>query len=405
VCLEKLGEALAAGKSGKREQNSLNTRKTRLEKAQQKLDDFLATKFLDLPVSPVTKTGAAFEGNFPTDAGAVEWIQATQGVNLSGLERVRKTKKTIERLEEIMALVYSQDGELTYRLHCNLKRGTSTGRLSAATPNLQNIPKDKRKDKYNVRELFVATPGYKLVVADYSQLEMRVMAHILELVFDDTKLKEDLLAADAHSSNAVRVFGGLRQYMVGVTADQVKHHPDPRVRQTRDDIKAVTYGFVYGKSPIGLGASLKDEHGRPIGETEAQKVMDGFLSLYPALVSFTSLTWDCVRAGKVYTIGGRGKDIERISRAEYRAALNLPAQGSASDIIDRASLNCCRRLKQEGLSANLILSVHDELIFEVQEDHAELAAKIVEHEMRNAWKLLCPLDVECKVGATWAECK
>ncbi len=400
-----LARAIVDGKTGKREANGLRVREGRLVKAQQELTDFLASPFLDLPVSPVTKTGAAQEGMFPTDAGAIEWLQATQGVNLAVLENVRKTKKTIERLEEMQTFAWSQDGDLTHRLHCNFKRNTVTGRLACSAPNLQNIPKDKRKDKYDMRSLFIATPGYKLVVADQSQLEMRIAAHILEKLFNDTRLKDDLLADDAHSANAVRVFGHLRKYMVGVTADTVKHHPDPRVRQCRDDIKAVTYGFFYGKSAVGLGASLRDEHGNPIGESEARKVMDGFLALYPALVDFVNFTWDEVKYGRVYTIGGRYKDIERVSRSEHRGALNMPMQGGASDIMDKALLKCCAALADAGLDWYPVSQVHDELIFEVREDQAEAAAVIVKREMKGAWKLLCPLDVDCNIGDTWAEAK
>lgn len=400
-----LARAIVDGKTGKREANGLRVREGRLVKAQQELTDFLASPFLDLPVSPVTKLGAAQEGMFPTDAGAIEWLQATQGINLTVLESVRKTKKTIERLEEMQEFALSRDGDLTHRLHCNLKRGAGTGRLSCSAPNLQNIPKDPRKDKYDVRSLFVAAPGYKLVVADQGQLELRIAAHILELLFGDTRLKEDLLLEDAHSANAVRVFGKMRKYMEGVTASDVRKHPDKRVRQCRDDVKSITYAFFYGKSAIGLGSSLRDEHGHPIGESEANKVMAGFLELYPSLINYVTYSWDAVKHGRVYTLGGRHKAIERVSRGEHRAALNFPMQASSADIMDRALLACNKELTDAGIEFYFILSVHDELIFEVREDQAQAAAVIVKREMQNAWKLLCPLDVDCNIGDTWAEAK
>lgn len=397
--------AIAAGKTGKKEANGIVVRKKRVDKAQEALAAFIASPFLDMPVSPVTKTGAAQEGKFPTDAGAIEWFQATQGVNLQSLEMVRKTKKTIERLTQILEYAMSTDGEMTYRLHANLKRGTTSGRLSCAAPNLQNIPKDKRKDKYNVRAVFVASPGYRLVVADYSQLEMRVAAHILEVLFNDTKLKTDLLAADAHSANALRVFGPLRPYLKGLTPSDVKNHPDPRVRQCRDDIKAVTYGFFYGKSAIGLGASLRDDDGNPIGEFEAQKVIDGFLDLYPALAAYVSFVWESVKAGAMYTIGGRAAKITRVNRAEHRRALNRPMQGGGEDIMDRALLSIAKELQKASIEAHFVLAVHDELVFEVREDQAEAAAAIIEREMKAAWELLCPLDISVGIADNWAEAK
>ena len=275
----------------------------------------------------------------------------------------------------------------TGRVHSSFQQAVAaTGRLSSTDPNLQNIPVRTGEGR-RVRQAFVCEPGFKLVAADYSQVELRIMAH---LSGDPGLLKAFSLAEDIHRATAAEVFG--------VPLEAVE--PDQR-----RSAKAINFGLIYGMSAFGLGRQLN------IGRGKAQKYVDRYFERYPGVRAFMDRTQaKALELGYVETVFGRrlylpdlhaGRGMLR--RAALRAAINAPMQGTAADIIKQAMIDIDIWLESEPLDARMLLQVHDELVFEVHEDDLQLLCDGVRFRMISAAALDVPLVVDIGIGNNWDE--
>jgi DNA polymerase-1 len=275
----------------------------------------------------------------------------------------------------------------TGRIHTSYHQAvTATGRLSSSDPNLQNIP-IRTAEGRRIRQAFIAAPGYRLIAADYSQIELRIMAH---LSADERLLQAFHEELDVHRATAAEVFGVPRE---AVTLDQ------------RRAAKAINFGLMYGMSAFGLARELKIERG------EAQAYVDLYFERYPGVRAFMERTRQLAREqGYVATVFGRrlylpdinARNVQVRQYAE-RSAINAPMQGTAADIIKRAMLDVDRWITREGVAARLIMQVHDELILEVAEPAAETVARTVAALMERAADLEVPLKVEAGIGSNWDE--
>jgi DNA polymerase-1 len=263
---------------------------------------------------------------------------------------------------------------------------TSTGRLSSTDPNLQNIP-IRTEEGRKIRHAFVAGPGMVMMSADYSQIELRLLAHVADIPV----LKQAFLnGLDIHAMTASQVFGVPIEGM------------DPMIRR---QAKAINFGIIYGISAFGLARQL----GIPQGE--ARRTIEAYFIQFPGIRDYMERAKSFARLhGCVTTIFGRrcwapgiaDKNPARRSFAE-RAAINAPLQGSAADIIKRAMIVIPGALAQRGLRARMLLQVHDELLFEVPENELTETAEVVRSTMEAAATLSVPLTVEVGHGPNWAE--
>ncbi len=265
---------------------------------------------------------------------------------------------------------------------------TTTGRLSSTNPNLQNIPtRDSEGSK--IREMFVATKGGYLISADYSQIELRLLAHYA----GDEKLIEAYNEeADIHSRTASEIFG--------VDIKNV-------TKQMRRDAKAVNFGIIYGISGFGLASNLE------IPRYKAQEYIDRYFKTYPKVKEYMDKNVKFAKEnGYVLTMLNRRRYIPEISSSNYqlrsfgeRAAMNMPLQGSAADLIKLAMISVSNRLKKEGLAAKLILQIHDELIIDCPTDEKERVKTLLKEEMEGVAKLRVPLIADVSEGENWQQCK
>jgi DNA polymerase-1 len=263
---------------------------------------------------------------------------------------------------------------------------TSTGRLSSNDPNLQNIP-IRTEEGGRIRRAFVAEPGHLLVSADYSQIELRLLAHVADI----PALKEAFaLGQDIHARTASEVFG--------VPLDRM----DPT---TRRRAKAINFGIIYGISAFGLARQLGIDAG------EAGSYIAAYFARYPGIRDYMERTKEEARLhGYVTTPFGRrctipgiaDRNMQRRAGAE-RQAINAPLQGGAADIMKRAMVRLPAALRDAGLTARLLLTVHDELLFEAPEQEAETLAGLAKTIMQAAATLCIPLTVETGIGRSWAE--
>ena len=280
-----------------------------------------------------------------------------------------------------------QVNEETGRIHSTFQQAVAaTGRLSSTDPNLQNIPIRSEAGR-RVRTAFVAAAGYKLMAADYSQVELRIMAHLSQ---DPGLLKAFTSDQDVHKATAADVFN--------VALDDVT--PDQR-----RSAKAINFGLIYGMSAFGLANQLK------VSRSEAQDYVDSYFEKYPGVQKFMDETRALAdEKGYVETIFGRRlylPDIHAgngmLRRAAQRTAINAPMQGSAADIIKQAMIDIHHWLDQSSLDARMVLQVHDELIFEVAEQDEQLLCDGVKFRMATAAALDVPLVVDVGVGDNWDE--
>jgi DNA polymerase-1 len=275
----------------------------------------------------------------------------------------------------------------TGRVHtCFAMAQAATGRLSSTDPNLQNIP-IRTEEGRRIRKAFVAAPGHLLLSADYSQIELRLLAHVADV----PTLREAFAAGeDIHARTASEVFG---VPMAGMD------------RTTRNRAKAVNFGIIYGISAFGLARQLGVEQG------EARRYIDAYFARYPGIRDYMEATKEEARMhGFVLTPFGRriwvpaiaDKNPARRGYAE-RQAINAPLQGGGADIIKRAMVRLPRALRDAGLSGRMLLQVHDELLFEVPEDEAGRTAEVVRTVMQAAATLRVPLVAETGTGRHWGE--
>lgn len=334
---------------------------------------------LGLPVLAKTAKGQ------PSTAEAVLSDLAEQGYELPVLlmeyRSLSKLKSTYtDRLPE-------QINPLTGRIHTNYHQAvTATGRLSSSNPNLQNIPVRTAEGR-RIRQAFIAPEGYKLLAADYSQIELRIMAHLAQ---DPGLLDAFRNDRDVHKATASEVFG---VPLDEVTSDQ------------RRNAKAINFGLIYGMSAHGLAKQIGSER------AEAQMYMDRYFARYPGVQDYMERTREQAREqGYVETLFGRRLYLPEIKarnphvrRGAERTAINAPMQGSAADIIKRAMITVDQWLAETGLDARVILQVHDELVLEVREDQVdELKAGLLPLMSAGA-ELDVPLIVEAGLGDNWDE--
>ncbi len=258
--------------------------------------------------------------------------------------------------------------------------GAATGRISCKNPNLQNIPIRSEIGR-RIREAFEAEPGHLLISADYSQIELRILAH---LSGDEKLIQAFQEGRDIHAETSQAVFGA----------------PD-----RRREAKVINYGIAYGMSPFGLS----DRLGVPVEEAAA--IIDQYFAQFPGVRKWIERTLEEARqTGIVRTLLGRIRRVADLNHPQRqvremmkRIAINSPIQGTAADMIKRAMIQIHRRFEEEHLPAFLVLQIHDELLVEVAEDRVEQARAIVEHEMTHALPLRVPVEVEVGVGRTWLE--
>jgi DNA polymerase-1 len=277
----------------------------------------------------------------------------------------------------------------TGRVHTSFNQAVAaTGRLSSSDPNLQNIPIRTEVGR-EIRRAFVAEPGWRLISADYSQIELRVLAH---LSGDETLTAAFARGDDIHDQTALKVFGP--------NSGLDKH-------ELRRRAKIVNYALLYGKTAFTLA--------RDIGVTQqaAQQFIDAYFAGFPRVRAFIDRTLEeARRTGVVKTMFGRRRPVPEITSrngqirsAAERVAVNLPIQGTAADILKRAMIDTHAALKESFSDARMILTVHDELLFEASAAQADDVASLVRDKMAHAVPLSVPLDVDVGIGETWKEAK
>lgn len=275
----------------------------------------------------------------------------------------------------------------TNRVHTSYHQAVAaTGRLSSSDPNLQNIPV-RTEEGRRIRQAFIAAPGYKMVAADYSQIELRIMAH---LSADKGLLDAFSKGLDVHSATAAEVFG--------VATDEV-------TKDQRRSAKAINFGLIYGMSAFGLAKQLD------ITRPEAQEYVDLYFKRYPGVKDYMDQTKEKAKEqGYVETVFGRRLYLHEINakngmRRQYaeRTAINAPMQGTAADIIKRAMISLDKEIQTGKFDMRMIMQVHDELIFEIKEAQVDEAIKLINEKMESAAELDVPLVVDVGIGMNWDE--
>ena len=331
---------------------------------------------LGLPKTKKIKTG------FTTDADSLNWLfEKTSHPVLASLLRIREVKKLATTIDGLIAEVAGDK-----RIHTHFAQTVAaTGRLSSVGPNLQNIPV-RTEDGRKIRATFIAGKGYDaLLTADYSQIEMRIMAH---LSHDANLIKAFESGEDLHASIAGEVFG--------VKPGEV----DPEMRR---QIKAMSYGLAYGLSSYGLAAQLD------LSPPAAQDLMDRYFERFGGIRDYLkTVVEEARKVGYTETVMGRRRylpdlmsDNRQRREVAERMALNAPIQGSAADIIKLAMLNVQKALVEGGYTSRLLLQVHDELILEIISKEEESVTELVRREMGSAFPLKAPLNVGIGVGKNW----
>ena len=331
---------------------------------------------LKLPYGKKTKTG------YSTSADVLERIRYEDPI-VDKVLSYRQAAKLKSTYTDGLEAFIKKDG----RIHCKLNQlVTATGRLSSTEPNLQNIPIRMELGK-KIRKAFVPEKGYVFVDADYSQIELRIMAHLSE---DPELIKAYHSEKDIHKITASQVFK--------VDFDKV-------TKEQRNNAKAVNFGIIYGISSFGLGENLG------ISRKEAERYIKDYFAAYPKVKEYLdSLVDKAMENGFITTFFGRIRPIPELHSNNFmkrqfgeRVAMNSPVQGTAADIIKIAMINVNNRLKKELKDSRLILQIHDELLVEAKEEEKDAVAKILEEEMMRAADLRVPLEVEVKFGHDWYE--
>ena len=321
------------------------------------------------------------KGAYSTDVKVLETL-ADEGHEIAKtmLEYRSITKLKSTYVDALLTLT-----DKNSRVHTSyMQTVTSTGRLSSADPNLQNIPIKNQAGK-EIRKSFIAKKGYKLVAADYSQIELRLLAHVADI----KNLKNSFLNnEDIHARTAAQI---LNIPLSEVTPDM------------RRQAKAINFGIIYGMSAFGLSNQLG------ISRTQAAAYIDSYLKEYPEIKTYMDRTIDeAVQNGYVQTPFGRKCFIRGITDPKTkglasRAAINAPIQGGAADIIKMAMQKVVQKIKEANLDATLLLQVHDELVFEVKEDQIDAIKVLLKETMENAVSLSTPLIVEIGIADNWKD--
>jgi DNA polymerase-1 len=346
--------------------------------------------FEELKLPPQRKTGVT--GAASTDQETLEKLAALDhpGARLPRkiLEHRQISKLKSTYVDALPAMV----NPATKRIHASFNQTVAaTGRLSSSDPNLQNIPV-RREMGQQIRQAFTPQPGWRLLTADYSQIELRLLAHVSGDAELSRAFAED---RDIHTAVAAQIF---RAAEADVTAEQ------------RRVAKTVNFGVIYGMSGHGLAARLH------IKQDEADRFIDEYFARYPRVLEYQKkLLDDCRRSGYVYTILGRRRRIEGVRAGSTyqqrnqpeREAINMEIQGSAADLIKLAMLGLHRRLKAGPWRSRLLLQIHDELVFEAPPEELDDLADLVRREMttplEKRLKLRAPLKVDLAAGPNWLD--
>ncbi len=375
-----------------------------------KMADHLSTRMQSISEEIFSQAGARFNLNSPKQLGDVLFNKMGLPKPLKhGKGKVASTAQDV--LEDLaqhndvprLVLEYRQLAKLKSnyvdslpqladsdgRVHTTFHQvGTATGRLSSTNPNLQNIPIRTELGR-EIRAAFIASPGRVLLSADYSQIELRLMAHFSE---DPLLLRAYTTGQDIHTLTASEVFG--------VPADDMD-------KQTRNRAKAVNFGIVYGISPFGLAQNLGIE------QSEARQYIDTYFARYKGVRAYIDrVIEETRREQKVRTLFGRVRPIPDIQSRNAnqrgfaeRTAVNTPLQGTAADLIKPAMIRIAQRLHNEKLQALMTLQVHDELLFDVPEAEVDTIRSIVKHEMENVVELKVPIVADIGIGPNWRDLK
>jgi DNA polymerase-1 len=333
---------------------------------------------MNLPGSKKTKTG------YSTSADVLNKLKNDHVIvaNVLDYRQVAKLKSTYA--DGLSAFIGEDE-----RIHGTFNQTiTATGRISSTEPNLQNIPMRTDLGR-SIRKVFVPKEDYVFVDADYSQIELRVLAHFSE---DEKLISAYHQEQDIHALTASQVFG--------VPLDEV----DDLMRR---NAKAVNFGIVYGISSFGLAEDLN------ISKKEAAQYIESYFATYPGVKRFLDKTVEeAKKTGMTRTLFGRIRQIPELSSSNFmqrsfgeRVAMNAPIQGTAADIIKIAMIRVQERLLREKRKSSLILQIHDELLIETHKDEIEIVSNILTEEMSKAAQLSVPLSVSVSVGATWYEAK
>ena len=333
---------------------------------------------LGLPHGRKTKTG------YSTDQSVLERLAEQHPLPARLLDYRVLMKLQSTYVDALPRLVHSETG----RIHASFNQAVAaTGRLSVSDPNLQNIPIRTELGRQIRRGFVPAKDGWMMVSADYSQIELRIMAH---LAGDEALVQAFNAGEDIHSHTASMVFNLL---------------PDFVTPEMRDRAKTVNFGVIYGMGPFGLASRLG------LSLTEARDFIDLYFKTYPAVKAHIEATIaEAKEKGYVTTLLGRRRNLPEIlstnrQRREFaeRTAVNTPVQGSASDMIKLAMIRVADRLQAENLQAKMVLQVHDELVFEVPNEEVDGVSAIAKEEMSSALDLKVPVEVEVGVGKNWLE--
>ena len=333
---------------------------------------------LSLPVIKKTPKGAPSTAEEVLQELALDYTLPKLLIEYRGLSKLKSTYT--DKLPRMI-------NPISGRVHTSYHQAvTATGRLSSSDPNLQNIP-IRTEEGRRIRKAFIAPKGYKIVAADYSQIELRIMAHLS----GDKSLQHAFAQGlDVHRATAAEVF---REPLDGVSAEQ------------RRSAKAINFGLIYGMSAFGLAKQLN------VGRHEAQQYIDLYFERYPSVQQYMNRTRsEAAENGYVETLMGRRLYLPEINakngmrrQAAERTAINAPMQGTAADIIKLAMLDVDQWLETSGLNARMIMQVHDELVLEVEESLVEQVCDGLRQRMESATKLEVPLLVEVGVGNNWDE--
>lgn len=377
-------------------------------RALKEFGDSLTAEIEKLQASVFELTGSDFNLNSPKQLGEVLFdklmlpspkkTQTGYSTNIEVLEKLidkhpvireiikyRELTKLKSTYADGLLKVIAPDG----RIHTNFQMTvTATGRLSSTEPNLQNIP-IRTKLGGELRRMFIAPPGCQLVDADYSQIELRILAHISE---DEAMIRAFKDGEDIHRFTASQVFGVPFEE---VTALQ------------RSRAKAVNFGIVYGISAFSLAQDIS------VTSSEAKRYIDSYLEKYHGVRNYMkSIVEDAKRLGYVTTLFGRRRYLPELKSSNFnirsfgeRVALNTPIQGTAADIMKLAMVRVYKRLKSEGLKAKLLLQVHDELIVEAPDDEIESVKKLLDEEMEGVISLSVPIPADAHSGKNWLDAK
>ena len=324
-------------------------------------------------------------GQYSTEASVLESLAESYDLPRKIMDYRTRAKLKSTYVDALPRYINSQTG----RLHTSFNQTVArTGRLSSSNPNLQNIPVGEEFG-LRIRAAFVAEEGWRLIAADYSQIELRVLAHMSE---DPRLIEAFSRGEDIHSRTAQEIFG---------VPPSLQNHEHRRMA------KAINYGVIYGLSSFGLAARTGTS------KTEAQQYIDAYFDRYDGVKAFLDARVQEAReTGRVRTLFGRLRPIPEIdsqnpaarNRAE-REAMNTPLQGTAADLLKLAMVKVHARLKMEKLKTRMILTVHDELVFESPESEVNAAKEIVREEMEGVYPLKVPVKVDLGAGKNWKEAK